>query len=290
MNIIKGLLGLIAVIIVVITVYYIVSPPSREIDGKKGEERSVSQGKERETVPDEAVPPRKETSPQAERKIAIIIDDIGYNLSPVEELLALEAPIAFAILPNCPHSSEAAEMIHGAKREILLHLPMEPLDPAVNPGEGALFRSMSARELRQGVAKDLRAVPYARGVNNHMGSAFMAEEDKLSVVLQELQEKRLFFIDSKTTANSRAENLAKRMKLRFAARTLFLDNDKDERMIYKTLMSHLEKSGPFSFVIIGHPYPATVRALQEAVPLVKARGILIVAPSALTSIVGAELN
>ena len=88
-------------------------------------------------------PPPERKEPEAEiggRQIAVIIDDIGYDLRLVEDLMRIDAPIAFAILPYTPHAREAARLLHAAGKEILLHLPMEPRSyPAENPGEGALF-------------------------------------------------------------------------------------------------------------------------------------------------------
>ncbi|MCG6536414.1 MAG: divergent polysaccharide deacetylase family protein, partial [Syntrophales bacterium LBB04] len=158
--------------------------------------------------------------------------------------------------------------------------------PAIDPGKGALFRSMYGQEIRQQLERDLGAVPYVIGVNNHMGSAFTEDEAKLYVVLQALQEKGLFFIDSRTTPNSRAYGLAKKTGIPFASRKLFLDNDKDEGAILKNLLGHLEKNNRDDMVIIGHPYPSTVKALQEAVPIIISRGIHIVPPSEMVRIIG----
>jgi uncharacterized protein len=281
-KIIKGLIAAIVAIITLIALYHIFSISSSEVgEGKKeGDLRTFPK-----VIEERESPPREKPIPRVGIKIAIIIDDIGFNLSPVRELLKVSAPIAFAVLPHCPYSLAAAEIIHGAKREILLHLPMEPHAPDMNPGEGALFRSMKEQEIRKQVERDLGSVPYAAGVNNHMGSAFMEDEEKLYWVFQELRERGLFFIDSRTTPNSRAEVLAEKTGIKFASRKLFIDNDREEEAILKNLLGHLEKGAMASLVIIGHPYPTTVKALTEAVPIIKSRGILIVPPSEMTGIV-----
>ncbi len=240
-------------------------------------------------IPEPASPPRDRAGPlplpKAGVKIAIIIDDIGFKLAPVYELLKIEAPIAFAILPHCPHSLTAAEAIHRAGRDILLHLPMEPQDSQMNPGEGALFRWMSEREISDRLEANLAAVPHVKGVNNHMGSAFMEEEEKVHQVLRELKDRGLFFIDSRTTPKSRAATAAEETGIRFAARNLFLDNDRDRKIILDNLVGYLKKQNGGSRVIIGHPYPATIEALQEAIPLLISRGIQIVPPSQLAGII-----
>jgi polysaccharide deacetylase 2 family uncharacterized protein YibQ len=284
MKLITGLTGLILLIIVLMTSYYIFSRPPGDAD------RTQEHGKEKEATGEKApvrtpdFPPRHPDSEGGKRAIAIIIDDIGFTLAPVEKLLSIDAPLAFAVLPYTPHAKAAAEMIHRQGREILLHIPMEPRSGKNKPGPGALFRNMTATDLRKQLDDDLAVVPYVAGVNNHMGSAFMEDEEKLQVVLTELQKKGLFFIDSRTTAASRAENLARKTGIRFAARRLFLDNDQELGLIFKNLLDHIENNNS-SLVVIGHPYPGTVAALKEAVPLLQSRGIRIVPPSQLVEII-----
>lgn len=223
-------------------------------------------------------------------KIAIIIDDIGFNIPLVGEFLNIEAPIAFAVLPFAPYSDAAAEMLHGAGREILLHLPMEPLDPNKNPGPGALFCRMEETEIRRKVEEDISNVSHAIGVNNHMGSAFMEDRGKLVIVFEELKKKNLFFIDSRTTPTSRGEELAAKMGIRFAARKVFMDNGQDYEITVKSLFGLLEKKGGDRIIIIGHPYHSTILALKEAIPVLKAKGVKIVPLTEMIEIVGGEGN
>lgn len=286
MKFIKGLAGLILLIITLIASYYIFFRPPTDVyrAQERGEEKKATREATPARVPD--FPPQHQDSEEGKTTIAIIIDDIGFALAPVDKLLKIDAPLAFAVLPYSPHAKAAAEMIHGQEREILLHLPMEPRNGKHKPGPGALFRDMTENDIRKQLDDDLAVVPYVAGVNNHMGSAFMEDEEKLHVVLKELQKKGLFFIDSRTTAASRAEGLARKTGIRFAARRLFLDNDQDQGVILKNLLDHVGKNNNSSMVIIGHPYPSTVEALQEAVPLLQSRGIRIVPPSELVEIIG----
>jgi polysaccharide deacetylase 2 family uncharacterized protein YibQ len=223
-------------------------------------------------------PPPERKGPEAEsgRQIVVIIDDIGYDLRVVEELMKIEAPIAFAILPHTPHAREAARLLHAAGKEILLHLPMEPRSyPAENPGAGSLYIDMDEGEIRRRIGADLAAVPYVSGVNNHMGSRFMEDEAGLAVVMQELAKKGLFFIDSLTTPNSRARSAAARAGVRYASRAVFIDHTPG----YATALSNLlqpprrgRKEGK-PLLMIGHPHPETLRALREAQPLLQKEGV-----------------
>jgi len=217
------------------------------------------------------------------KQISIIIDDIGYDLGPVRELLKVDADITFAILPLCSHSQESAEMLHQARRETLLHLPMEPNSyPKEKPGKGALFTDMNSEELIFQLEKDLASVPYISGVNNHMGSKFMADEGKLILVFNKLKEKKLFFIDSRTTAGTKASAAAGKVNIQLASRKVFLDNNRDYNEIYKIILDSAQNSSDVSPVImIGHPYPETIRAIKDAIRVLREKGILVVPVSKL---------
>jgi uncharacterized protein len=218
------------------------------------------------------------------RQVAIIVDDIGYKLNPVKDLLKINADLTFAILPFQAHTREAAEMFHKAKRETLLHLPMEPVSyPHEKPGEGALFTDMNDDELVLQLRKDIADVPYISGVNNHMGSKFMTDEKKLVLIFNELKKKKLFFVDSRTSSDTKAYAAAKKTGLQMAGRKVFLDNDHDYNKIYDNLI-HIANDGDVSpEIIIGHPYPETIRAIKDAVKVLREKGVSIVPVSKITN-------
>jgi len=212
------------------------------------------------------------------RQVAIIIDDIGYDLVPVKELLKVNADITYSVLPFLIHSREAAEMLHKANKEILLHLPMEPVSyPREKPGSGALFTDMNNEELIFQLEKDIEAVPYIVGINNHMGSKFMKDKEKLTLIFSKLKKKNLFFIDSRTAANSEAFAAAQKVGLQVAARKIFLDNNRDYNEIYNNLINITNNNGDVSpLIVIGHPHPETIRAIKDAARVFREKGILIV--------------
>jgi hypothetical protein len=218
------------------------------------------------------------------RKIAIIIDDIGNVSLPVEELIKIDAPLTFSILPHCPYSISSAEDIHRAKREILLHLPMEPLSyPRANPGKGALLVRMDSEELLRQLDGDIDAVPYVSGVNNHMGSRFMADEKGLTVIMREMRKRNLFFVDSRTTSDTKGEKVASITGLPCLSRNVFIDNVQDYEATLKILLNLSSGGEKKPLIVIGHPYGTTIKALREAVPLLKQRGVEIVPVSHLLS-------
>jgi len=214
-------------------------------------------------------------------RIAILVDDIGRDMEALHDLLAIDAPLSFAVLPHQPHSVQATQSLQHRNREILLHLPMEPQSyPKDRPGEGALFLSMSDEEIRKQFQQDLASVPHALGVNNHMGSRFSENEGKMAVVMTELKDRGLFFVDSRTTGDSKAREAADRIGVRFLARKIFIDNDRSYEASLKILTDILQEPGMLNghgpILLIGHPYPSTIAAIRDAVPLLEAKGIKIV--------------
>lgn len=211
------------------------------------------------------------------RDVAIIIDDIGYDLDAVKSLLKVNVPLTFAILPFQRYSREAAEMLHKANKEILLHLPMEPVSyPQEKPGQGALFTDMNHAELLLQLQNNIAAVPYVVGVNNHMGSKLMIQESKLSLIFNELKKRKLFFVDSRTSNDTRALSVARQTGLPLAERNIFLDHYRNYNDIYNSLIAVAKSNDDFPKVIIGHPYPETARALKDAAKIMQEQGVSIV--------------
>jgi hypothetical protein len=223
------------------------------------------------------------------KKVAIIIDDIGYDLAPLRELIQIDAPMTFAIFPYGPHSVEAAKTLHRNGRQILLHLPMEPRQyPRIKTDKGALLMSMDHDTIKRQLEQDLQAIPYVVGVNNHMGSRFMEDPEKLFIVMQAIKDKGLFFIDSRTTPLSRGYEVAVKVGIPFAARKVFIDNGKSYSETLKILMLIIEqkKEGDIDDIImIGHPRNSTVQALKKILPLFKEQGIEIISASGMTRLV-----
>jgi polysaccharide deacetylase 2 family uncharacterized protein YibQ len=223
------------------------------------------------------------------RQIAVIIDDIGFDLRIVEELAGIPAPIAFAVLPHAPHAAEAARLLHAAGKEILLHLPMEPhAYPGESPGAGALMADMDGGEIRRRIRENLAAVPFASGVNNHMGSRFMEDGARLAIVMEELQKKDLFFVDSMTTANSRGRESAGRAGVRFAARDLFIDHVPGYAAALENMTGSFRqgRNNGEPVLMIGHPHAQTVRAIRDVLPVWQTEGVRAIPVSACLRIPG----
>lgn len=209
--------------------------------------------------------------------VAIVIDDLGYDLAFAERLLQLDASISFSILPELRYSKQIAIRAKELNRDVLLHLPMEPNDyPSKNPGPGALLSSMSLQELEEQLLKNLDAIPYLGGINNHMGSKLTEDEKIMNLVMGKIKSRGLFFLDSRTSPKTVAYKIAKKYSVKAAERNIFLDNKGDIEMISNQIIKLGEIAMENGFAIgIGHPYHNTLVALQQTIPKLKERGIKI---------------
>ena len=195
-------------------------------------------------------------------RIALIIDDIGFSLCRAHQFLEFEVPITYAILPRLPKTHTLAYEIHGGGHEIMLHQPMEPFNAKLHPGPGALYVGDAANRIADTLKKNISDVPFAIGVNNHMGSRFTSRKKEMKHTLSVIKEKDLFFVDSLTTSRSTAYQTAKRLHIATACRNTFLDNDLDENAIFSRLLQLKRHALKFGNAIgIGHPHAATARAI-----------------------------
>lgn len=202
--------------------------------------------------------------PLFQPRVAIIIDDIGFSRYYARLFLKLGIPITFSILPRLINSLNLAIEICAEGHEIMLHQPMEPSDPQIDPGPGALYVGDEAERIVNIINENISSLPFALGVNNHMGSKFTARQKEMNEVLPIIKKRSLFFIDSLTTERSKAYKTAKRLNMPTACRNIFLDNLTDESYILSQLhrlkryaMRHGRAIG------IGHPFPETARAIER---------------------------
>ncbi len=203
--------------------------------------------------------------------VAIIIDDIGYDEKIASRFLQLDASLSFSVLPHSPFQERISNLIHNNNKEVLLHLPMEPLGyPRIDPGKGALLSSMDANELLRKLKDDLAAVPFISGVNNHMGSKLTQDSVRMRQIFSILKKRGLFFVDSLTTPKSSCSRVAKLFKLGFAERQVFLDNVQEVSAIHFQIMRLVSIAKERGKAIgIGHPYTVTLETLKRELPNIK---------------------
>ena len=215
-------------------------------------------------------------------KVAFIIDDLGYETEVAKKIMELEFPIALSILPFLQYSEFIAEEGKKNNKEIMLHLPMEPSNSSVNPGPGAIKSYMSEEEIRLAVRECILDFPYAIGMNNHMGSKITEDRKIMQIILEEIREFNLFFIDSITSKNSIAYEVAQEMGIKTAVRSVFLDNKNDMEYIKGQMLEVQEialREG--EAIAIGHSRINTYYVLKRLIPELIRTGIEIVPVSKL---------
>ena len=204
-----------------------------------------------------------ENSPSFQSRIALIIDDIGVAFCHARPFLELGIPMTFAVLPRLAKTHNLALQIHNLGHEIMLHQPMEPFQSDIDPGPGALYVGDGINRIVETMEENISRVPYAVGVNNHMGSRFTACQREMSEVLEVIKNKHLFFVDSLTTNRSKAYKTARTLEVTTARRDIFLDHRLDESAILSQLHKLKRIAMKYGRAIgIGHPFPETARALK----------------------------
>jgi len=185
-------------------------------------------------------------------KLYLVIDDVGYSLEQLDNYLDLAIPMTFALLPGLEFSRAAQEQIARSGEEMILHQPIEPLGDE-DPGPGALYVGMQPEEMRKIVNKNLDQLPQVIGVNNHMGSKGTANPELMEALFSVLKGRQLYFLDSRTTAETVGNAVAEKLGLPFSERNVFLDNIEDSAEIELALSRALELAHSQGYaVMIGH--------------------------------------
>ncbi len=235
-----------------------------------------------ESVPPPQARPTPAAPEQTGPRVAIVFDDAGGSLADVEKIIAIGRPVTVAVLPGLAHSSEVARRAVVAGLEVILHLPLEPLDGAKALGPGGVTTAMTDQEIRDVVRANLSSVPGVRGINNHMGSRGTADRRIMRAVLEVVRERGLFFVDSRTTPDTIAESLAGEMGVRTAARTIFLDNTDEEEAIRQEVQRLIGLARARGEAIaIGHAQRLTPRVIAEMRGEFDRQGVTLVPLSAL---------
>jgi len=218
------------------------------------------------------------------REVAVVIDDMGADLSLLQDLLSLQTPLTVAVLPGTPYARETAEIAFKNGLEVIIHLPLEAFNGQASSAgaDGLIKTSMGYEEVWSILEKDFEQVPHAKGLNNHMGSKATTDEQLMKIIMDFLKDKNLFFLDSKTSSRSIAYDLALKKKVPAAFRQVFLDADEDHSKIKDRLFelfSYGRKNG--QVVGIGHPFPETIKVLKTYLPRAEEYGIKLVTVSSI---------
>jgi hypothetical protein len=210
-------------------------------------------------------------------KVAIVMDDLGYNIDQMDEIFSIKEMITFSILPNLQFSRAIAKDTVSRGYETILHLPLESHRTDVKEEAGTIKTSMADKEISERINKDISDIPGLKGVSNHMGSKVTEDERSMDIILAELSYKGLYFFDSLVTDKSVAKGAAQKARVRYARRDIFLDNSNDVAAIEKELLklrSLAFKNG--AAIGVCHYRKNTVRALYKVMPEMSREGIKFV--------------
>ncbi|MCH9672888.1 MAG: divergent polysaccharide deacetylase family protein [Gammaproteobacteria bacterium] len=217
----------------------------------------------------------------AQAVLSIVIDDLGNNLSAGRHAIALSGEFTLAVLPHTAHGVELAEIAHAAGKEVLVHVPMEPF-ARIAMGPGGLSTTLPEKQFKRQVHRNLDAIPFASGFNNHMGSRLTTLSEPMHWLMEAVTTRLqpLFVLDSKTSPRSLLGHIAQEHKVASISRDVFLDSNRTRRAIYEALdqVENLSRRRGYALAI-GHPYPETLEALSQWRIGLESRGVTLVRAS-----------
>ena len=213
-------------------------------------------------------------------RVAIVIDDMGYRYTD-RNALALPGAITYAFLPHTTYGKKLAIQVNNTKRDVLIHIPMES-ENSKKLGPGALTSSMDEHAFSQSLASSLAEIPFAIGINNHMGSYLTQQYQAMAWTMKFLKDNNLLFLDSKTSPHSKAQQVAIDYGVPVKSRHIFLDNELTDNYIsqqFSQLIDFAQKHQ--TAIAIAHPHPETVAILTRLIPTLKLHNIELVPLSSL---------
>ena len=220
--------------------------------------------------------------------IAIIIDDLGDQRLAGERVVRLPGAVTVSILPHTPYAVRLARSAHAGHKEVLLHLPLES-DRNLRPGPGVMQSDMNQQLFMITLLMNLDALPHLSGVNNHMGSKLTRYPRQMNWLMTSLNARSLFFVDSFTTPESVAYQVAAEQGTPTARRHVFLDDDRDPAEIlrqFERLLGSAKRRG--YAVAIGHPYEETLTLLEDVLPKLDSYGVQLVPVSSIIDLDAAQ--
>ena len=208
--------------------------------------------------------------------IAIVIDDMGVSHRRTADISSLDYPLTSSFLTYASNLRPQIAAAERAGHEIIAHLPMEP-KASMNVSPDVLTVKMNEKQVAEGLNGMLDKFPGIAGVNNHMGSRFTEDAERMDVVMKELEKRGLFFLDSKTTPHSAGEKAAKDNRVRYVSRNVCLDNEDKFDYVMRQLRQTeaIARKNGYA-VAIGHPKEQTYNALKVWLPTLKSRNLRLV--------------
>lgn len=204
-------------------------------------------------------------SPAYAADLVVVMDDLGNNFGRDRQVLELPGQVTLALLPFAPHSARIAKLADKLGKEVILHQPMQSQRDRRRDENGNLRMDMSDAEFEATLTKSLAAIPHIVGINNHTGSLLTEHHAPMTRVMMALQQSGLFFLDSRTTPNTVARDVADTLGVPALSRDVFLDHHRDSDSIHVQFGEAVRiarKTG--RAILIAHPYPESFEYLYQA--------------------------
>ncbi|MEG0319194.1 MAG: divergent polysaccharide deacetylase family protein, partial [Niameybacter sp.] len=177
------------------------------------------------TLQAESLESTKEEGVPKKVYMAVIIDDFGNQMAGTDAIANLPIPLTGAVIPGMPFAKEDANTLHAAGKEVIIHVPLEPINGKPNwLGPKGITTGMGEEKVKANLEDALEEIPYAVGMNNHMGSRAMQSKMIVSTMMDFANEKGFYFVDSKTYDNKIAAAIAEEKHTTYMMRDIFLDN------------------------------------------------------------------
>jgi polysaccharide deacetylase 2 family uncharacterized protein YibQ len=220
--------------------------------------------------------------------LIFVIDDAGHNLQELEPFLHFPGPLTIAVLPGLRYSAEAARRVRAAGKELILHQPMEAIG-GQDPGPGAVYAGMSPGEIRAIVERNLAEIGPVAGMNNHQGSKVTMDAAAVETILTLCHEQGIYFLDSRTIADTVVPAVAARLGIPIEERDVFLDNIQQKAAMIRYVNEGLQKADRRGIaVMIGHTWSTELaETLTALYPDFIARGYSLATISRLWKTAGA---
>ena len=249
-----------------------VKEPQTKKEEEKKPESKVKPAPAPAPVPETTTKPSPEPVPKAKpapapsfgfekaknkAQLIFVFDDGGQNLEHLKKFLELPFPITVAVLPQITHSQEAAQMVRNSGNELILHQPMQSVNPNINPGPGAITPDMNEEEIKQQLFTNINQIGPIAGMNNHEGSGITADIDKMEIILKAVEQAGIYFLDSRTNVETKVPYVAQGLGYTYYERNIFLDNEKTRANALSEIKKGLalaNKNG--SVIMIGHIWSA----------------------------------
>ena len=243
-----------------------IEKPNKENKAKKPENPIITdKPKPQEQEPDVSAYPIQDLPELPSKgKLIFVFDDAGHNLEQLQYFLDLPFPCTIAVLPKLPNSRETARRIRAAGKELILHQPMQAVNPNIDPGDGAVKPGMNREEIKKIVASNVEEIGPIAGMNNHEGSLITSDEEAMEAVLELCREKNIYFLDSRTSSKSVVPQVAKKLNMSIWERAVFLDNKRDKAYMKKQIIDGLEiASQRGEAIMIGHVFTVDLAILLK---------------------------